>query len=212
MTLDPDHAKRHEPLDDPGRAGARQPQRFDPQRADRLDDPSRFAYLPPERVIELLEAPADSKVVDFGAGTGAYAIPLAQARRDVTVVALDEQPEMLDRLRAKPEASTLPNLRPALPQDMADFRGRAARVLAINVLHELGDDALVALRDLLAPGGFVLFIDWNAEVDRPVGPPRDHVYTPSEAAARLERFSFRVDLLDPFPYQYALRAWRDAEQ
>jgi SAM-dependent methyltransferase len=193
-------------LDDPARSGARQPERFDPQRAARLDDPARFAYVPPEKIIELLKAPAGSVVVDFGTGTGTYAIRVAQARADITVVALDEQPEMLDLLRAKPEAGKLKNLRPALPEAMAEFRGRAARVLAMNVLHELGDDALSALEELLAPDGFALFVDWNAAVERPVGPPRDHVYAPEEAAARLEKLGFSVEPLEAFPYHYALRA------
>lgn len=200
------HAKHHRHVDDPARAGARQPARFDPQRAARLDDPARFAYLPAANVAELLDAPKDSLVVDFGAGTGAYAIPLAQARSDVTVVALDEQPEMLALLPVKPAAAALKNLRPVLPRDLPQFRARAARVLAINVLHELGDEALADLKALLAPSGFALFIDWNAEADRPVGPPRDHVYAPAEAAKRLESLGFAVEPLDPLAYHYALRA------
>lgn len=193
-------------VDDPGRHGAKQPGRFDPQRADKLDDPSRFEYLPPERIVELLEIPSGATVVDFGTGTGAYAIRLAAARPDVSVVALDEQPEMLARLRAKPEAKSLDNLHPALPDQLPALRGRARRVLAINVLHELGDDSLRELAALLGAGGFALFADWNADVDRPVGPPRDHVYGPREAAARLERFGFSVETLESFPYHYVLRA------
>lgn len=191
-----------------GRAGAKQPERFDPNRADRLDDASRFDYLPPEKIFDLLDPPRDGLIVDFGAGTGTYAILLARARPDVTVVALDEQPEMLARLRAKPEAQGLPNLRMAQPEEMENFRGRASRVLAMNVLHELGDDALEKLSSLLAGGGFALCVDWNAEADRPVGPPRDHVYKPAEAAARLERLGFSVEQLEPLPYHFVLRLRR----
>lgn len=198
--------KRPIHVDDPRRAGAKQPGRFDPHRADRLDDASRFEYLSPDRVIELLDAPAGATIVDFGTGTGTYAIRLAAARPDVTVVALDEQPEMLDRLRAKPEAQELRNLRPGLPEQLPSLRGSADRVLALNVLHELGDDALGTLRGLLKPEGFALFIDWNAEVDRPAGPPRDHVYGPREGADRLARFGFSVESLEPLRYHYALRA------
>jgi SAM-dependent methyltransferase len=200
------HRNSAAPVDDPSRAGAKQPGRFDPQRAARLDDPSRFEYLPPERVVELLDAPPGALVVDFGTGTGTYAIRVAIARPDVAVVAIDEQPEMLDHLRAKPEAKALANLRTALPEELPALRGRVARVFALNVLHELGDDSLRALGALLGPEGFVLFVDWNAEIERPVGPPRDHVYGPEEAAERLERFGFAVERLEPFRYHYALRA------
>lgn len=201
------HRNPATPVDDPSRAGAKQPGRFDPQRAARLDDPARLEYLPPERVVELLNPPPGALVVDFGTGTGTYAIRVAIARPDVTVVALDEQPEMLHLLRAKPEAKALTNLRTALPDDLPPLHGRAARVFALNVLHELGDDSLRALGALLAPEGFVLFVDWNAEVDRPVGPPRDHVYGPKEATERLERFGFAVERIAPFRHHYALRAW-----
>jgi len=59
------------------RHGARQPERFDPARAALLDDPARFEYLPPDEVFTMLAAPTGGRVVDFGAGTGAYAIELA---------------------------------------------------------------------------------------------------------------------------------------
>ncbi len=197
---------RHAHVDDPQRAGAKQPERFDAQKADRLDDPSRFEYLPPEKIVALLDLPRGATLVDFGTGTGAFAIRVAEARPDVTVVALDEQPEMLERLRAKPAAKSLANLRPALPGEIPALRGRADRVLAMNVLHELGDDALAAVGSLLGAEGFVIFIDWNAEVDRPAGPPKDHVYGPREAVTRLEQHGYSAEILEPMPYHYVLRA------
>ncbi|HVB99528.1 MAG TPA: class I SAM-dependent methyltransferase [Candidatus Dormibacteraeota bacterium] len=202
---DPKGDERPGHLDDPGRSGARQPERFDPRRADKLDEVSRFDYLPPEKVLRLLDPPSGGLIVDYGAGTGTYAICLARSRPDAAVIALDEQPEMLERLRAKPEAQNLRNLRPVLPGEMEEFRGRADRVLALNVLHELGDESLAELKSLLKDGGFALCIDWNAEADRPVGPPKDHVYTPAEATRRLEGLGFSVERLDSLPYHYALR-------
>ncbi len=93
------------------RHGARQPERFDPARAALLDDPSRFGYLPPDEIFEMLAAPAGGRVVDFGTGVGTYAIELARSRPDLEVIALDEQQEMLDLLRAKPAAQKLSNLK-----------------------------------------------------------------------------------------------------
>lgn len=187
------------------RHGARQPERFDPADAALLDDPERFDYLPPKRVIELLDPPAGALVVDYGAGTGTYAIAIARARPDVTVVAYDEQAQMLKRLAAKPEAS-LPNLRMATPEQFAERRGRADRVLALNVLHELGDRALKELAALPSASGFVLLIDWNAGVERPVGPPREHTYDSREAVKRLQAVGLRVEELKPMRYHFVLRA------
>lgn len=188
------------------RHGARQPERFDPERAARLDDPARFDYLPPQDVAGLLDAPSGARVLDFGTGTGTYAIELARLRPDVEVIALDEQAAMLDLLRKKPAAAVLANLKPILTDQVADFAGRIDRVLALNVLHELGDEALKSVRAMLKPGGSALLIDWNADVDRPVGPPRDHVYSPAEGCARLEAMGFQVKNERPFSYHYVLRA------
>ena len=190
---------------DDDRHGARQPERFNPERASRLDDPARFEYLPPEEVVRMLDAPASGKVLDFGTGTGTYAIEVARLRPDVEVIALDEQSAMLDLLRKKPEAASLPNLKPMLVTQSAGLIGQIDRVLALNVLHELSDEALGSPRALLKPGGSALFIDWNAEVDRPAGPPCDHVYSPAEALARLESMGCQIEMERLFPYHYAFR-------
>lgn len=196
---DPHHGDRH---------GARQLERFDPARAALLDDPSRFRYLPPDEIFDMLTAPAGGRVVDFGTGIGTYAIELARARPDLEVIALDEQQEMLDLLRAKPAAQKLPNLKALYTDEITKMSGAADRVLALNVLHELGDEALSAMAALLKSNGTVLVVDWNAGVERPVGPPRDHVYTAAEARDRMERMGLRIEGERLFKYHYALVARR----
>lgn len=195
------HGERH---------GARQPERFDPGTAAVLDDPARFTYLPVEEVEALLALPKGGLLVDFGAGTGAYARALARLRPDARVVALDEQPEMLALLRERLAADPVPNVSPLLAtaEALAPLAGRADGVLALNVLHELGDAALDSLRGLLKDSGRAVFIDWNAEAERPVGPPRNHVYDPVSARSRLGRAGFRVTGERLFSCHYALVAWR----
>ncbi len=188
------------------RHGAKQPERFDPARAALLDDPKRLEYMPPAKLFELLDAPKGGIVVDFGTGTGAFAIPLAEQRSDLTVVALDEQPEMLKMLRAKPAAAKLSNLKPVLNEEARLYAGKADRILAINVLHELGDDAMKEIAGLMKPGGAILFVDWNSDVERPVGPPRDHTYGTAEAVRRVESFGLRAEIFAPLPYHYVIRA------
>lgn len=191
-------------LDD--RHGARQPERFNPERAGRLDDPVRFEYLPAADIAALLNIPAGGTLLDFGTGTGAYAIELARLRPDVEVIAFDEQPEMLDLMRAKPAFQELANVKPALPDDMRAYKGNIDRILALNVLHELGDEALRNLKGLLKPSGKVLFIDWNAAVERPAGPPADHVYSPAEGRHRLEDMGFTIRGERLFSYHYSILA------
>ncbi len=190
------------------RAGAKQPKRFDPARAAMLDDPARFEYLPPAGIIAALDPPNGGTVVDFGAGTGAFAIELAKRRPDLRVIAYDEQPGMLDLLRAKPDAARLGNLEPMLSDRAAEMEGTADRILAINVLHEIGDDALAQMVRMLKPGGSILFIDWDAAIDRPLGPPRDHTYSPSEARERLEKAELSVTPLKHWRYHFVFSAGR----
>ncbi len=188
-----------------GHGGARH-ERFDPARAAMLDDPERLEALPPQTLFSLLDAPAGARVVDFGAGTGTYAIELARQRSDLDVVALDAEPRMLDLLRAKPAAAALANLRPVSSEALPSLRGTAERVLAINVLHELDDDAMRDLVGLLKAGGKALFADWRGDIDRPTGPPRDKVYTPAEARERLARFSLEIEAETLLVYHYAIVA------
>lgn len=59
---------------------------------------------------------------------------------------------------------------------------------------------------LLKPGAAVFVIDWNAGVERPVGPPRDHVYTAAEARERMEWMGLPIESERMFKYHYALVA------
>jgi len=188
------------------RHGAKQRDRFDPAKAAVLEDPARFAYLPAEDVEALLASPASAVAVDFGAGTGAYARALARRRPDVRFIAWEEQPRMLDLLREKLAAEPLANVEPLLADEtsLETLRGRADRVLALNVPHELGDRALEVLGSLLKPDGQAVFIDWDAATQRPVGPPRDHVLDADQAKDRLSRFGWTVASERRFPYHYAL--------
>ena len=185
---------------------ARQTSRFDPARAHLLDDPTRFEYLDPGEVERSLNAPSGAVVVDFGTGTGSYALELARRRPDIEVMALDEQADMLALLKAKPGAANLANLRAVLPSEIAGLSAFADRVMALNVLHEASGEALEGIRTMLKPDGFALWIDWNAAVDRPVGPPRDHVYSPEEGRARLEAFGFRIERELQFRFHYGFIA------
>ena len=63
--------------------------------------------------------------------------------------------------------------------------GAGDRILMINVLHHIYDEpaALAEVARLLAPGGLLVAVEF-ARMDRPVGPPNDHVLAARRAARR----------------------------
>ena len=164
-------------------------EKFDPKHAHKLENPERLVELPPSRLVELLRLSGAETVVDFGAGTGMYSIPLAEALPLGRVLAVDEQPELLDRLRAKLEARPGDaRVEPVLSEGgrVPLDGGVAERMLIINVLHHVDDDpgALTEIGRLLAPGGLLVAAEF-ARMDRPVGPPNDHVLSLDQVRALL---------------------------
>lgn len=184
----------------------KQPYKFDPANAERLENPERLKWLPPKDLAALLDIPLNATVVDFGTGTGALVIPIAKSRLDSTFYALDEQPSMLDLLHAKLDAQLLSNVVPIDPEHVTALAGTVDRVLAVNVLHELDDRDMAMLRSLLRPSGYALVVDWNALVERPAGPPRKRCYTPHEAAERLRALGFTAEPVGNFTYHHAFKA------
>jgi SAM-dependent methyltransferase len=175
---------------------------FDPSRAARLDDPERFTYLAPDDVIAFVDAPPNAVVLDFGTGTGTYALAFARTRPDCTVIGLDIQPAMIEYLRAKPDAALV---RSGGPELLDALRGTIDRVFAINVLHELEDHHLRALFGALAPDALATFIDWNPAVDRPAGPAAENLYDLTEAERFLGSAGFATESTRTLRYHYALR-------
>jgi ubiquinone/menaquinone biosynthesis C-methylase UbiE len=158
-------------------------EKFDPAHWESLEDPQRLVELPPDVVVDLLDLEGAETIVDFGAGTGAYTFPVAAAVAGGSVVALDESPALLDRLidkLADAEPALSARIEPVLtddgPSPLPDHV--ADRLLAVNVAHHVHDEpqALEEMTRLLRPGGRAVVVDYG-HVDRPIGPPKDHVLT-----------------------------------
>ena len=151
---------------------------FDPAHAKKLEDPERLEALPPATVVDLLRLDGAETVVDYGAGTGIYTVPVAAALPHGHVVAVEALPRLAELFREKltselrSRISLVETGENIVPLD----DGVADRVLMVDVLHHLHDqpEALEEVVRVLRPGGLFVIVDWGDE-QRPVGPSLDHV-------------------------------------
>ena len=171
-------------------------EKFDPSHVDKLENPERLVELPPAAIVTLLELRGDETVVDYGAGTGMYTVPIARALPRGRVVAVEQHAAFLEHLDQKVAAAGLPVGR-VLAVQTDDNRvplpdGCADRVFLLNVLHHIWDEpaALGEILRLLASGGRLVVVDF-AQMDRPVGPPNDHVLSLDEARASVAGMGLR---------------------
>ena len=82
-------------------------EKFDPSHAAKLENPERLVELPPARLVELLRLSGAETVVDFGAGTGMYSLPVAEALPDGTLYAVDAQQVLLRKARSTGQAQAV---------------------------------------------------------------------------------------------------------
>jgi ubiquinone/menaquinone biosynthesis C-methylase UbiE len=147
---------------------------FDVSHAHKLDNPGRIENLKPRKLLEevALVAPGDV-CVDFGSGTGVFAIPMAEMCGSTgRVFAVDRSPEMLGHIIDKKPPKTLVLVHSDV-QETGLCDGISDVCLMAFILHEVevpGKLIAEALR-LLKPGGRLIVVEWKAELDSP-GPPR----------------------------------------
>lgn len=185
----------------------REPHKFDPAKAGRLESPERQKILPSGRVVELLALQGVETVVDYGAGSGVLTLPVAESLPGGVVYAVDESREMFERLEERLSGTSLSNVYPKLIENNHTnlANNSVDRVLMVNVLHEvIGEGALAEIHRLLKPNGFLLVIDWRSDVKREMGPPADVSLTPEEGAGMLEEAGFVVAAAEDegFPYHF----------
>lgn len=146
----------------------------------KLDSDERRRHQPPGPLVALLASSDPAVIADLGAGTGYFALPLAEALPAARVLALDLEPRMLallgeraaerglaERIERRPVEAA-----PRLP--LAD--GEADAALLASLWHELPEPAatLAELARALAPGGRIVVCDWSPEGSTEHGPPADH--------------------------------------
>jgi ubiquinone/menaquinone biosynthesis C-methylase UbiE len=191
---------------------------FPAEAAAKLDDPARYERQPPKAIVDALLLAAGCRVLDFGAGTGYYAVPIAQRLRELgaegKVYAVDSQPAMHEHLKAKLpglDVAPIETLTGSVDAVQKMDEGSVDRVVLANVVHEVPDRTALfeAVARTLVPGGMVLVVDWHPDGSTEHGPPRDHRQSPDEICRYLNDAGFGdLEALPCYPDHFVLRANR----
>jgi SAM-dependent methyltransferase len=132
-----------------------------------LERPTREAEERTDLLIGHLPLDPDDVVVDLGAGTGYFSLPIATRLEAGRVLAVDIQPEMLAIVERRSARAGLENIEtilatevdPGIPADAADL------VLMVDAYHEFSHprEVMQGVVSGLKPGGRVVLVEYRAE-------------------------------------------------
>ena len=177
--------------------------------ADWLDRPEREEEEAPSQAVALLQLRPGDVVADVGAGSGYMTVRLARAVGSTgRVLAVDIQPEMIERLTDRVHREMLTNVTavlgaaddPKLPPGSVDLE------LMVDVYHELAapQRMLQHLRSALKPGGRLVLLEYRKE-DPSIPIREEHKMSVADAKAEIEPEGFTlVEVKEDLPRQHIL--------
>jgi ubiquinone/menaquinone biosynthesis C-methylase UbiE len=172
---------------------------FDVGRREYLKDQERLSWLPPEPILLAAGISAGATVIDVGAGTGFWTLPLSKLVGPTgKVVATDIEPVMIQELHELVRVQKLKNVEVLkseehhipLPGHSAD-----AAVLGFLLHHPPEPDALLKeVHRLLRRPSRVLAVDWHKK-ETEGGPPPEMRLSEEDTRSLLENAGFEVESL-----------------
>ena len=162
---------------------------------DFLDSKKREQLIPPELLISQMPIQEDHILLDVGAGTGFFTIPMAE-RSSNTVYALDSDARMLRVIEEKAKVKGLTNIAllqgyigdVPIQKDSIDF------VMASLILHEVKSlqDILSHLFDVLKLEGHLLCLEYEKDDLIIEGPPMSIRISSEFLEQTLTSIGFRI--------------------
>ena len=152
-------------------------------------------FLNPQEVLKKIELKKDIIAVDFGCGSGGWAIPLAKKLEDGLVYAIDILEEPLSVLKGRASLEKIENIkiiRADLEKEIPLESVSVDLVLMTNLLFQLGNKKGVfeEAKRILRKGGRILVIDW--QTDAPLGPEEGRV-SEEEVKKIAEEIGFKIE-------------------
>jgi ubiquinone/menaquinone biosynthesis C-methylase UbiE len=132
-----------------------------------LEDPKRRGDVLPKELLQMMPIKKADTILDLGAGTGYFTIPLAKRNVQGGIYALDIDMDMIEIVNAKAQKENLHNVKTLkagiedipLPERSVDL------VLASLVLHEVNplSNALQQIKRVLKSNGYVVCIEYEKQ-------------------------------------------------
>lgn len=145
------------------------------------------SFAHPPRAVSALGIEPGMHIADFGAGSGAYVLALAEALLSSgTVYAIDIQKDLLRRIKNHADAKGYTNVEIIWADLEQEGGSKLAEtidlVLISNLLFQLDDHAAVVREAtrILKSGGRLAIIDWTDSFGG-MGPAKDAVVTQEKA-------------------------------
>lgn len=182
--------------------------KFNPQKLEKLNNPKRLDYLPPQIIAEKINANHITVIIDLGAGTGLY----SKAFSDIYqchIYACDIAQEMIDWMdkHVTPEYKNIQTL--LVEENNVPLKGKVADVLCmINVHHELNNPeiALKECHRLLKTGGKIVLSDWK-KTEADIGPSVSIRVDEKIVEKQLQLVGFKnIEIYNDFEYNYVIIA------
>lgn len=177
---------------------------FPVDRADALEDESRYRYCSREELVAALALDGSETVADLGSGTGFYTDDVAPFA--ASVYAVDVQSEMHDAYREKGAPANV-EFATAEVADLPFDDDALDAAFSTMTHHEYADaTAFAELRRVLAPGARLVTVDWSANGAGEDGPPTDERFALADAVDDLEAAGFAVERASERPETFLLVA------
>ncbi len=180
-----------------------------------LERPGREREEQPDRVVEALGLAPTDVVADIGAGTGYFSFRIAKRVPRGRVLAVDIQPEMLERIEKRAKREDVANVEPVrgterdprLPGETVDV------ALMVDAYHEFAypREMMQALFESMKPGGRVVLVEYRGEDPSiPIKPL--HKMTEAQVRRELEAVGLEwQETKDFLPSQHVLVFRRPSE-
>ncbi len=182
---------------------------FNSQKVERLNNPLRSKEFPIDFVVDTAPIENPKVMVDLGAGTAFFSVPLARLFPDCKIYACDISEAMIDWIKTN-IISHDTNIIPVRiePNRIPLEDGTADFVFMVNLHHEL-DDPHLTLSEcfrLLKPDGKIAVSDWKKEKTER-GPAIELRCDPEKVKDQLTLAGFSsIRLYQDFPNNFILLA------